>query len=363
MPLKPTNNANAGIAAENRGRYDEAIDLFTQGISEPDASDNIKASYYNLRCVAYLHKAQFDSAISDCNDAIRLKPSFAEAYNNRAAAYNNKGQHDLAIADLDVAIGIEPNNATAYENRGSAYSLKGQYDRAIADLNKALRLKPDFAVAYIVRSKAYLLKEDIDHAISDATEAIHLNKKNTAAYDVRSVAYTAKRDFQNALADVNSAIHLQPNMAGLHFDRGILELAMEKYADAATDLAQTQKLQPTNTEAILWLHLARTKSGENDASELEQSVKATDQTRWPSLILALYRHKVTAERLLDIPVQGDSLVARSFRCQISFHVGEYDLLDQDTTAAKRLLQRAAEICPSYAAEKIMAGTELNKLGR
>ena len=41
----------------------------------------------------------FEQAIADCTEAIRLDPCFAIAYYRRAYAYWRKGEYDQAIAD------------------------------------------------------------------------------------------------------------------------------------------------------------------------------------------------------------------------------------------------------------------------
>jgi tetratricopeptide (TPR) repeat protein len=69
------------------------------------------------------------------------------AYANRAIAYNNLKQYDKAIPDCTEAIRLKPNLALPYVNRGVAYNNLKQYDKAIADLTEAIRLQPDFAEA------------------------------------------------------------------------------------------------------------------------------------------------------------------------------------------------------------------------
>jgi tetratricopeptide (TPR) repeat protein len=59
----------------------------------------------------------------------------------------NKKDYDRAIADHTQAIRINPNHANAYNNRGWAYYLKTEYPRARADWNRALQLDPNNAAA------------------------------------------------------------------------------------------------------------------------------------------------------------------------------------------------------------------------
>jgi tetratricopeptide (TPR) repeat protein len=53
----------------------------------------------------------------------------------------SKRQYDRAIKDYDEAIRLDPNEPLYVKNRANAYRVAGQYDRAIADYRKALTLK------------------------------------------------------------------------------------------------------------------------------------------------------------------------------------------------------------------------------
>jgi tetratricopeptide (TPR) repeat protein len=49
-----------------------------------------------------------------------------------------KGNYDKAIADLNEAIRLNPSSFSAYNNRGSVWEEKSEYDKAITDYNEAL---------------------------------------------------------------------------------------------------------------------------------------------------------------------------------------------------------------------------------
>jgi Flp pilus assembly protein TadD len=70
---------------------------------------------YNNRGIAYADKRDYDRAIADYNQAIRLNPN-SSAYNNRGAAYYNKGNKTQAWADYNKALELDPNNTTAWNN-------------------------------------------------------------------------------------------------------------------------------------------------------------------------------------------------------------------------------------------------------
>jgi len=146
--------------------------------------------YYVLRGVAYTDLGQYQRAIADYTEAIRLKPDDAdEAYYNRGFAYDKLGQYQRAIADYNKAIRLRPDYARAYSNRGSVYQELGQLQRAIKDYNQAIRLKPDYPDTYYNRGNAYRNLGQLQRAIEDYNQVIRLQPDDFDAYNNRGVAY------------------------------------------------------------------------------------------------------------------------------------------------------------------------------
>src|SRR5215475_15617591 len=81
----------------------------------------------------------------------------AEAFNNRGAGYRLKGDYDRAIADYAQAIKLNPKLVAAFVNRGVVHEKKGDHDHAIQDYDQAIKLKPSIE-AYFNRGNAYLGK-------------------------------------------------------------------------------------------------------------------------------------------------------------------------------------------------------------
>jgi len=148
----------------DRGYYRDA-DGYCSPVSDRESSSKSRSggnsnaqmtdADYNNRGNSYYEKGQYDQAISDYSEAIKINPADAIAYNNRGLAYYKKGQYDKAISDCTKAIGINPAYAAAYHIRGVAHDEKGQYDQAMSDYSEAIKINPADAIAYDFRGYLY----------------------------------------------------------------------------------------------------------------------------------------------------------------------------------------------------------------
>jgi serine/threonine protein kinase/Flp pilus assembly protein TadD len=194
----------------------------------------------------YFFKKEYDMAIIEYTEAIRLKPDYADAYFSRGASYLFKGDYDHAIADYTEAIRLQPDFAHAYYGRANAYSQKANYDQAIIDYTEAIRLKSDFIYAYAGRGNAYYGKANYDQAIVDYTEAIRLDPKDASYYGDRGNAYYIKADYDRAIIDYTEAIRLDPKDATYWGDRGNAYYGKGNYDQAIVDYTEAIRLDPKN---------------------------------------------------------------------------------------------------------------------
>ena len=105
-----------------------------------------------------------EEAIADYDEAIRLKPDYAQAYYNRGNAKGRLERHEEAIADYDEAIRLKPDHAQAYYNRGAAKAALDLRDEARKDFEIALELARNANNAKIVTQAEQSLRD------LDATE-------------------------------------------------------------------------------------------------------------------------------------------------------------------------------------------------
>lgn len=94
-----------------------------------------------------------------------------QTYYNRALTRIEYQDYQGAIADFNQVLKLEPDNANAYIGRGLANFSLANYSAAKLDFDQALVITPDVAYAYYFRGFSRYLLHDTEGAISDLQKA------------------------------------------------------------------------------------------------------------------------------------------------------------------------------------------------
>jgi tetratricopeptide (TPR) repeat protein len=156
-------------------------------------ADDRAAEDFLMKGTGKYLQQDYKGAIADYDQAIKLKPDYADAYNNRGVARRDLGDNKGAIADYDQAIKLKPDYAFAYSNRGIARRALGDNKGAIADYDQAIKLKPDYAFAYNNRGNARRALGDNKGAIADYQKAADLYKQQGKTKDYEDALNQIKR--------------------------------------------------------------------------------------------------------------------------------------------------------------------------
>jgi uncharacterized protein (TIGR02145 family) len=225
------------------------------------------AAEYVDRGNAYKENGEFDKAIEDYTEAIRLDPGYSMAYCLRGNAYGAKGYlcdntydakdyYDKAIADCNEAIRLDPANVAAYGHRGNVYGIMGDYKKALADQTKAIKIDPANSTSYFYRGNVYGNKGDHNKAIADYTKAIRLAPdKDAAYYFYRASVYGSKGAYKKAIADYTNTIRLNPNQESAYFYRAITHAQLGRARETVRDLEKALELAP-DSEYATYVQLA-----------------------------------------------------------------------------------------------------------
>lgn len=200
------------------GYWENSIYLFSHTLN---VTKNNYVAHHGI-ALSLSKEGKINEAIYHYNEAIRLKPNYAEAYNNRGTIYVKLRQYQLAMEDFNKAILLYPNYAEAHYNKGLTYFMIGQYQSAIKYYNKAITLKPDDADAYSNRGNAFNKLGQYQRAILDYNASIQFKPDNPVAYNNRGSIYYILGQYHSALEDCTKAIQLKPDYVDAYSNRAIL---------------------------------------------------------------------------------------------------------------------------------------------
>ena len=140
--------SNAGLM-----QFDVAIENYKQALKiKPDYVE----AYYNMG-VAQKDKGDLEAAIESYKQALKINPDYAEAYNNMGVAQKDKGDPEAAIESYKQALKIKSDYAEAYNNIGNVLKDQGDPEAAIESYKQAINIKPDYVESYWNKSLIKLL--------------------------------------------------------------------------------------------------------------------------------------------------------------------------------------------------------------
>ncbi len=93
--------------------FAQAIAQFQKALKEETLEGQDLGAVYNALGFAYFAQEQFDLAIRNYKDALKLSPDYVTALNNLGHAYERKQLANQALEAYEQALKIEPNNQTA----------------------------------------------------------------------------------------------------------------------------------------------------------------------------------------------------------------------------------------------------------
>jgi Flp pilus assembly protein TadD len=122
--------------------------------------------------------------------------------NKQGMLFANRGDYEKAIDEFSESIRLHPESAAAYILRGKALMA------SISDVDNR---REDFNSLRFRQLKREVSTERIDEATADYTKVIELNPNDAQAYKCRGDAYSNKDNKVQAQKDYNRAMELDPN--------------------------------------------------------------------------------------------------------------------------------------------------------
>ena len=285
----------------------------------------------------------FESALADCNESIRLDP-LAGGYMGRGIVRVEQGKFDEAIADFSEELRQDPGHAPALVWRGYIRQLRREFDAAIFDYGAALQFDPNSLRAYINRATAWEATEALAKAIDDYDQALRLDPGNLIARLNRAFLYRRREQYHNAREDYSAVLRTQPDNIDALCGRGWCYSATNNFDLALRDFERVLQINPQSAEALHGRGATRNGQGKYDLAIADLSQSALIDTDEADVYLQLgyawhcKKDLPTAIGHYSNAIKVDSKYAEaySFRSEAECESKRYSAAIDDAIRAQKL---------------------------
>ena len=168
---------NLGFLFLRRGELDKAISEFQTAL---DIRSRNTQSHYSLGAAliesnlgnALARNQRWDAAVDHLQEAVRLRPDYADAYFNLGSVLFQQGKIDQAIAQWQKTLAINPRDSEAHRNVADALRKQGKVKEAMSEYEQALNIAPEDSAA--LNNLAWILATYSDASMRDGARAVTL---------------------------------------------------------------------------------------------------------------------------------------------------------------------------------------------
>jgi tetratricopeptide (TPR) repeat protein len=238
-------------------------------------------------------------------------PEDVSALIQRADAYRRLKQYDGALADYFEVIRLDPNNRAAWFQRGSTYANLKQWDNAVADYSKAIELDPNNANVPYLQALAHLGMSGAEGYRKTCAQMLdHFGQtENAAAAHWVAWACALAGD---AVEDFNGVIDLAELMAdkggktdqnltslgAVLYRAGRVDEAVQKLSELAAEWEQAKQLPALTSPAYTWFFLAMAHHQLGNADESQRYFElAVERAEQEMTGDAVWNRKLTLQLL------------------------------------------------------------------
>ncbi|MEJ1274987.1 sperm associated antigen 1 [Cricetulus griseus] len=232
-----TEKEKSFLADREKGKGNEAFHAgdYEEAIMSLSALPTVSA--YNNRAQAAIKLQQWNSAVQDCEKALKLEPGNMKALLRRATAYKHQNKLQEAAEDLKVVLSVEPHNdvarkilseiesdlkkpESAAEPQGKRMVIE-EVESSGDEGEKQSRDKPEdgggdtggasvdeLSILYSNRAACYLKEGNCSCCIQDCNRALELCPFSVKPLLRRAMAYETSEKYRKAYVDYKTVLQI-----------------------------------------------------------------------------------------------------------------------------------------------------------
>lgn len=151
-----------------------------------------------------------EEAMQQLQEAIKIKPDFAQAYVNLGTTAMKMKQWDLAEDHLREALRITPDNPVALQNLANVAVEKGDQEEAERIYRQAIQIDPFLIPALQSLARLLVQRGDTAEAVQLMKQAADADRQSPQAYSELGMMLIADKQYPAAVQAFEKALDLSP---------------------------------------------------------------------------------------------------------------------------------------------------------
>jgi tetratricopeptide (TPR) repeat protein len=236
------------VAYLQKADFDSAAEQFRAALSRAPKDATL---HYDLGLALKL-KDRLSEAVAEFRTAEQLDPRQADVHYTLGVTLWQQGDFPAAADELHAAIDAKPDYAEAFYTLGTVLKQQGKLPQAAEALRQAIRLQPDFAGAHTTLAAVLRQLGDNEGAAAESKAGAELGKEKNNQQTALFATNSGKRllnagDLEGAISQFKSAIQAVPSYAPAHFQLGLALQRKGDKAESAREFLKAYELDPRLT--------------------------------------------------------------------------------------------------------------------
>ena len=259
---------NSVIALYSNGKIQEALNTVEALIKDYPNEPLL----FNISGACYASLGQFDRAVRFYNQALLIKPDYAQAHYNLAGTLQELGQLDAAVKSYEKSLAINPDYAEAHNNLGNVLKDLEQLDAALKSYKNAIAIKPDYVEAHYSLGNTHQELGQLDDAVKSYKEVIDIEPDFAEMHNNLGVILKELNQKDAALKSLERAVAIKPGFAEAHNNLGNILKDLYQLDSSVKSYEKALALKPDYVDAHYNLGGAF-----KDLGQLEAAVKSYEK--------------------------------------------------------------------------------------
>jgi len=195
--------------------------------------------------MAYLHRGSVSDAVSQLNEALKIRPDHSPTRINLAVAMARQEKIHEARGILREVLERNSRDFEALYNLGVILAGEGMFEDAMDHFKRANDIRPGSEQVNVAMGKIHLAQGRIEEALKYIQNTVRKNPSSWEGHFLLGGIYLRKGDSLNALEEYQKALRLNPRDPSVHTAMGDILVKTGRMPEGIRHYMEALRFEPS----------------------------------------------------------------------------------------------------------------------